>query len=531
MNLFLQAFNKRSLVMLICAIATFGHPTSSYAAADYAPEQFDIIEHFDSLIPNPSEANLRSQYFEDPLIESFARGFSNKYTILDKLKTAFSVSDEKLDLIENEATKIYNSNKNLSKKYKLYNFVIAKQVEYITNAYGIIPETTGYTLTKFSSDNDALITVNKDNLINLYLTYSEPNCGGEASLGPYKAKKGWIHDFTFSVFVAADQIIILPNNFYSPEDWSLRQHSGVRCSMYQVTYHKTNTGGNVVKTFKKEKLVLPVLDNDEVIKNPSRMDIYEHPELAFSDLFSKALDGDPTSQYELSKRLRAYQINPRGIHFLYQAAENGEPEAQYAFAQYLEKIKPDSYTLFSDTDLRNKTIERFLSASCKGGIEEACLKQKTNKPDPLVEGKRLYELGLEATSTMNYAKALNYYNQAVALGFTDAHYNLGIAYTEGQSVEINHYKAREHYEKGANAGHLPSMLRAAFMCAQGQGGPKDFDKADKWLSILSDKGLTQAITMRGAIALQRNDPITALELFKTACKRGDKLSCDVLKQF
>ena len=104
--------------MLICAIETFGHTASSYAAADYSPEQFGIIEHFDSLIPNPSEANLRSQYFADPLIESCARGFSNKYTILNELKTAFSVSDEKLDLIENEATTIYNSNKNLSKKYK-----------------------------------------------------------------------------------------------------------------------------------------------------------------------------------------------------------------------------------------------------------------------------------------------------------------------------------------------------------------------------------------------------------------------------
>lgn len=532
----LNLSKKRTLSLFICAFTIFGQYNISYAAADYDPDSFGKFIAFDSLIPYPSKANIRSQYFSDPLIESCARGFSSNKNILNDLTTSLNIPKSTLNKIKRQSLEFYNSNNTVSTKFTRDNFIVAKQIEYITKKYGANPETSAYTLTKNSSNLDALITVNKDKLVNIYLTYASPGCSctGEASLGPYKAKNGWIHDFSFSAFITTNKLIVVPNNFYSVEEWSLRHFSGAGCTLMQ-TYFKVNSNEDIVKRFKNEKPLLPVIDNDDENKTPSSSEISEHPELAFSSLYTVALDGDPKSQYELSQHLRVNNISPQGINFLYQAAENGDPEAQYAFAQYLEDMPNtnDSYSfgLFDDEQLRLKEIRRFMSRACNGGVQEACRIQKSAEVNPIDEGKRLYDMAYKAAAKGDYTNAVKYYRQSLDLGVVIANHDLGYAYFTGLGVQKDLFKARAHFEKAAAVGQKMSMYNLALMCARGEGGPKDLDEADKWFSILSKNGVTEATALRGLIALERNDKASGLKYFDDACQQGNELGCELKKKF
>lgn len=340
-----------------------------------------------SIVPNPSKSLAMGYAFANPLIESCARGYSFKDEILDTLVGSLKVSQEALQQAEKKGREIYRSKPEISSKYALEDYLIGYKIQRISDKFAFKPENALYKIPGSPYKYSALVTVDANNLVNLYLQDASGSCSGEASVGPYRVRDGWINTFSFSAFFAKDKLVVVPNNFVSPEDWSLRYYSGVGSSL-MLTYPKVKTGKNVVALFKKSAPSLPVLNPKAKTKKIPDSDVADHPELMYAAQYKSALDGDANSQYELSRLLRGRHIKPGGVDFLYEAAENGHHLAQYEFALYLDKLLPDAgyvsvydRSLFGTIDFKKslddqkKNARWYYSKACSGGINAACKKK------------------------------------------------------------------------------------------------------------------------------------------------------------
>ncbi len=63
------------------------------------------------------------------------------------------------------------------------------------------------------------------------------------------------------------------------------------------------------------------------------------------------------------------------------------------------------------------------------------------------------------------------------MGSPRAHLELGLMYHEGEGVEQDFQRARQHYEAAATAGHTQAMLLLARLYIEGKGVPRDARKA------------------------------------------------------
>ena len=340
-----------------------------------------------SIVPNPSKSLAIGYAFANPLIETCARGYSIKNEVLDTLVGSLKVSQETLQQAEKKGREIYRSKPEISSKYALEDYLIGYKIQTISEKFAFKPENALYKIPGSPYKYSALVTVDDNDLVNLYLQNVEGSYSGEASVGPYLVRDGWINTFSFSAFFAKDKLVVIPNNFVSPEDWSLRYYSGVGSSL-MLTYPKVKTGKNVAALFKTSAPSLPVLNPKAKSKTISDRDVADHPELMYAVQYKKALDGDANAQYELSRLLRDRHIQPGGVNFLYEAAENGHHLAQYEFALYLDKKLPDAdyvgvfdRSLFGtlefgkSLDSQKKDARWYYSKACSGGIIDACKKK------------------------------------------------------------------------------------------------------------------------------------------------------------
>jgi TPR repeat protein len=90
------------------------------------------------------------------------------------------------------------------------------------------------------------------------------------------------------------------------------------------------------------------------------------------------------------------------------------------------------------------------------------------------------ELGLQ----QDWNKALELWTQAAELGSSEAHYQIGTSYDEGEGVEKNMKKAIHHYELAAMAGH--ETARYNLGCIEYKSG--NMERAKKHLTISASAG-------------------------------------------
>jgi TPR repeat protein len=95
---------------------------------------------------------------------------------------------------------------------------------------------------------------------------------------------------------------------------------------------------------------------------------------------------------------------------------------------------------FCNSDLANKTEEEE--------VEDILKRVAVNDPNALCVLADRYEYG-EKGFPQDRTKAMELYARAVDLGFSGAHYNLGVIYHEGGNLK----KAKFHSEAAAMAGH------------------------------------------------------------------------------
>ena len=57
----------------------------------------------------------------------------------------------------------------------------------------------------------------------------------------------------------------------------------------------------------------------------------------------------------------------------------------------------------------------------------------------------------------NQQEAIKLYNQAASMGNKDSLFNLGLAYQNGVSVQINELKAIDYFKRAASMGHPKSQ--------------------------------------------------------------------------
>jgi uncharacterized protein len=91
---------------------------------------------------------------------------------------------------------------------------------------------------------------------------------------------------------------------------------------------------------------------------------------------------------------------------------------------------------------------------------------------------RLYENGQDVAQ--NYGKARELFQKAADAGRTNAMNNLGWHYQNGWGVAQDYDKARKWFQKAADADHSNAMNNLSWLYQNGWGVAQDHDKARKW---------------------------------------------------
>ena len=69
-----------------------------------------------------------------------------------------------------------------------------------------------------------------------------------------------------------------------------------------------------------------------------------------------------------------------------------------------------------------------------------------------------YEDGLAAYNNKDYKKAMELWTELADRGYSQAQYNLGLMYSDGQGVKQDYKKAVELYQKAADQGYAPAQV-------------------------------------------------------------------------
>ena len=91
---------------------------------------------------------------------------------------------------------------------------------------------------------------------------------------------------------------------------------------------------------------------------------------------------------------------------------------------------------------------------------------------------------------INYEKALQFYLKVKPRGVIE--YQIGCIYAHGLSTGSDYPKAAEHFQKGVDFGHAPSMNNLGVLYYNGEGVQKDYNKAFELFKKASDLGYTTA---------------------------------------
>ncbi len=136
---------------------------------------------------------------------------------------------------------------------------------------------------------------------------------------------------------------------------------------------------------------------------------------------------------------------------------------------------------------------------------------------------QMYQWGV--LGEKDYIKALEWYKQSAAAGYSDSFEWLAWAYRFGKGTEVDLALARENYLTSANYGNINSSVAAARMLILGQGGDIDYDHAIKLLSHAANAKDIQAMNYLGVLyakgLIGQGDPVKAFQLVKQAADKND----------
>lgn len=144
-------------------------------------------------------------------------------------------------------------------------------------------------------------------------------------------------------------------------------------------------------------------------------------------------------------------------------------------------------------------------------------------PEAQSELGRMYLIGDGVAQ--DSAKAVEWYQKAVAQGYAHAQFSLGASYAHGQGVPKDAAKAVELWQKSAAQGHTSAQSALGNAYAKGEGVPKDAAKAVEWYQKAAVEGDSDAPFQLGEMYREGNgvpkDAAKAIEWYQKAAKEGN----------
>jgi TPR repeat protein len=114
-----------------------------------------------------------------------------------------------------------------------------------------------------------------------------------------------------------------------------------------------------------------------------------------------------------------------------------------------------------------------------------------------------------------YATVLQIIRPLAEQGDTNAQYNIGIMYREGQGVPQDYAEAVKWYRLAADQGDAEAQLNLGTRYAQGQGVPQDYVLAHVWFNLSAAQGNQVAVKNRVRVT-QHMNPAQIAEAQKLA---------------
>ncbi|MDR2161024.1 MAG: SEL1-like repeat protein [Desulfovibrio sp.] len=134
-----------------------------------------------------------------------------------------------------------------------------------------------------------------------------------------------------------------------------------------------------------------------------------------------------------------------------------------------------------------------------------------------------YEQGIVAPR--HYRKAREWYEKAADAGLAEGYYNAGVCYEIGLGTADDMQKAVVNFQQAASRGLPQALYKMAILYRTGNGIPQDDAKAVEYLTLAADAGNAfaaidlGAIYTHGSLNRKQNLPL-ALNLFLRAAEQG-----------
>ena|GEM_PF-3894354 len=128
-------------------------------------------------------------------------------------------------------------------------------------------------------------------------------------------------------------------------------------------------------------------------------------------------------------------------------------------------------------------------------------KLRESKKESESNGKQLNELGCRYYHEKNYKKAIQYFEQAIQAGNSDALVNIGIMYYKGDGVKRDYKKAMQYYELSAQAGNSNALVNIGIIYHNGAGVKQDYEKAMQYYELSAQTGNINALNNLGFMYL------------------------------
>ncbi|HID81457.1 MAG TPA: sel1 repeat family protein [Chromatiales bacterium] len=124
----------------------------------------------------------------------------------------------------------------------------------------------------------------------------------------------------------------------------------------------------------------------------------------------------------------------------------------------------------------------------------------------------------------DYAEAAKWYEKAAKQGDSNAQYNLGVMYGNGEGVMQNSKSAAKWFEQAAKQGHSGAQILLGKQYYRGEGVPQDYKAAFRWYEKAATQGEEYAQFFIGTMYFEGNgvtqDYKLAAKWFEKAANEG-----------
>ena len=169
-------------------------------------------------------------------------------------------------------------------------------------------------------------------------------------------------------------------------------------------------------------------------------------------------------------------------------------------------------------------------------MEENNVTEFVSPSTPSNTAEELYDKGMSAYLSREYAKALGFFRQAASMGHLEAQQQIGVMYQFGEGVRKNYAEALKWYYAPATQGDvLAQYLIGSLYYAGGWGIAQNYSEALKWFTQASAKGYAAAQSNLGLMYEKgygtAPDYEKALSYYRKAALQGDAAAKHNLAEF